>query len=306
MKRAFVLISLGVLLLGALSSQSRDPVQVELKVNPTNYSGSCPVVVKMTAKITLSVAARFSARFIASNGRGSTPQTLIFGAPGSQEITESFSFNGNFSGWIAVELAPSSPAGGLSQNFVSEKVNVTLTCQPPPSIRGVSFSCEVTPGHQLDLRGVNFGSVQGTRKVLIEGNPAEEYYAWNGENILCKSTLIFFDPDRNYEFVIVDAGGNPLSNVFTKNFKMCWLHVIPSQAQVGATVDLAVWVKNINWAACVVKLGNVDMPWQLMSSVASFTNIRVTVPQVAPGTYNIGIFKSGVNIMRDRSFTVLP
>jgi len=314
MKRTFVFITLGLLFLGGLAAQLKNPVTVELKVGPAQYTGPCPVTVKMMARITLTTAARLSARFIASNGRGSTPQTLTFSAAGSQDISDSFSFNASFSGWIAVELTPvkqpltpSLPRPGLTDKFISEKRNVNLTCQAAsaPVITDVTFSCEGEPPAELDLHGNNFGSAQGTRKVRVDGQLSGVYHAWNNTYICCAGGPVV-DPDKNYEFVVVDASNNPLSNVFNKKFKMCWYAVTPSQAQVGATLTLQVFLAAPSQGSYIVKLGNATMPVVSWTGHVVDAEIRVTVPQVAAGTYTIGIFKSGVNVMKDRSFTVLP
>lgn len=314
MKRTFVFITLGLLFLGAVASQTRNPVTVELKVNPAQYTGPCPVTVNLKAKITLTAAARVNARFIASNGWGSTPNALVFSGPGSKEITAAVNFSSNFSGWFAVELtparqtlSPSLPGKGLADKYISEKRNVNLTCQAAsaPVITDVTFSCEGEPPSELDLHGNNFGSTQGTRKVRVDGQVSGVYHAWNNEYISCGGGPIV-DPDKNYEFIIVDASNNPISNVFNKKFKMCWYAVTPNQAQVGATLTLQVFLAAPSQGSYIVKLGNSVMPVVSWTGHVVDAEIRVTVPQIAAGTYNIGIFKSGVNVMKDRSFTVLP
>ena len=314
MKRAFVFFVLGVLFLGVVASQTRVPVTVDLKVAPAQYTGPCPVTVKMTARITLTAAARVNARFITSTGQGTPAQTLTFSGPGSQDIAGSFNFNASFNGWIAVELTPakqmltpSLPGKGLTDKYVSEKRTVSLTCQvaSAPVISDVTFSCEGEPPSELDLHGSNFGATQGTRKVRVDGKISGVYHAWNDTYISCAGGPIV-DPDKNYEFIIVDAANNPLSNVFSKKFKMCWYDITPAQAQVGAQVLLRVFLAAPSQGSYIVKLGSATMPVVSWTGHVVDAEIRVTVPQIAPGTYNIGIFKGGVNVMKDRTFTVLP
>ena len=314
MKRAFVFFVLGVLFLGVVASQTRDPVTVQLKVAPAQYAGPCPVTVKMTARITLTGAARVNARFITSTGQGTPSQTLTFSGPGSQDIAGSLNFNTSFNGWIAVELTParqmvtpSLPGKGLADKYVSERRTVSLTCQAAsaPVITDVTFSCEGEPPSELDLHGNNFGAAQGTRKVRVDGQVSGVYNAWNNEYISCGGGPIV-DPDKTYEFVVVDAANNPLSNVFGKKFKMCWYDITPTQAQVGAQVLLRVFLAAPSQGSYIVKLGSVTMPVVSWTGHVVDAEIRVTVPQIAPGTYNIGIFKGGVNVMKDRTFTVLP
>jgi hypothetical protein len=314
MKRTFVFCALGILVLGVVVAQTKNPVTVDLKVAPAQYLGPCPVTVKMTARITLAAAERVNARFITSAGQGTPSQTLTFSSPGSQDISGSLSFNASFKGWIAVELTPARrtltpalPGKGLADKFISEKRTVSLTCQAAsaPVITDVTFSCEGMPPSELDLHGSNFGSTQGTKKVRVDGTVSGVYHAWNDTFITCAGGPIV-DPDKNYEFVIVDAANNPLSNVFSKKFKMCWYDVSPAQAQVGAQVLLRVFLNASSQGSYVVQLGTTIMPVVSWTGHVVDAEIRVTVPQVAPGTYTLGIFKGGVNVMKDRTFTVLP
>ncbi len=119
-KRMIVILSLLGLSVSPAMTQVR--IDAALKAVPEKYEGSCPAVIKFSGKIVVSRACNLSYRFVRSDGAKSQTYELFFKEPGDQPVEDEWRLNGDFSGWVAIEVL--SPG-----NVFSNKANFTVKCR---------------------------------------------------------------------------------------------------------------------------------------------------------------------------------
>jgi hypothetical protein len=84
-------------------------VLADLSVSPRTYSGPCPTPFTFQGKITVNRAAVVHYRFVRSDNTRTSPAILTFEKAGTQEVTDSWQFDGpaqpaTFSGWEAIQI----------------------------------------------------------------------------------------------------------------------------------------------------------------------------------------------------------
>lgn len=84
-------------------------VEVLLRADPFDYSGPCPVKITFSGRISVvGGAGRVVYRFLRSDGASAPVETLNFDAPGSKDVSTTWTLGGaaspDFSGWQAIEI----------------------------------------------------------------------------------------------------------------------------------------------------------------------------------------------------------
>ena len=82
--------------------------EVFLRADPFDYSGTCPIRITLSGRISVSRGSgTVSYRFIRSDGASAPVQTVNFTGPGSMDVTNAWQLGGpgfTYSGWEAIRL----------------------------------------------------------------------------------------------------------------------------------------------------------------------------------------------------------
>jgi hypothetical protein len=127
-------------------------VEAILRADPGSYTGACPTTIKFTGRISVAGGSGdVSYRFLRSDGASSPVQRLHFSAPGSADVSTTWTLGkpaSKYSGSQSIQIFDPT-------SLTSEKATFTLTCSRPfkPPIT------PVTPGGALSgLSGGGSGS----------------------------------------------------------------------------------------------------------------------------------------------------
>jgi hypothetical protein len=265
---------------------------------PGTISASCPYTVKFKGQIEANGPCTVKFKFIRSDGALKPPQTLTFSAAGAKTVTDAWTLGASTTGWEAIQiLAPVSA--------VSNHGDFVLAClSAPAKITDVHLFCGGSPCREIDLVGTNFGAVQGTRKVLVDGVAHTGAYHWGdtGITLFLSSPVIFWD--HVYQFVVCD-GTTPISNVYSTRFRIKFDGVVPSSGTPGTLVTINAWGGGSPADGRVVKIGTATCPVVSWTTTAEAAQIKVNVPAIPAGSYKIYIQRGADIISEQYNFTVL-
>jgi hypothetical protein len=245
--------------------------------------GDCPKTVLFKGRIKASAPCTVQYRFLRSDGATKPIKTVLLTAGGEGIVDDTWTLGATTTGWEALEII--SPAA-----YTSPHASFTLTCPPKPSITGVTATYAGSPSPELTFAGTNFGAIQGTRKLQVDGGPPPAYwtlYVWGDHQILYGGGIIPWE--HVYQFAIVD-GGSVISNVYSKRF----LYKAdggpsPASGVSGSSFHIYIWGLPIPQGSLQLKMGSLACPIVNWNT----SGIDAKVPALSPGTYDIYLQKGG-------------
>jgi hypothetical protein len=98
---------------------------VFLQADPFDYTGSCPVRITFSGRISVDGSGSVSYQFLRSDGASAPIQTISFGGPGSQDISTTWDLGGAgeiYSGWESIQILD-------PQALTSNQATFNLQCQ---------------------------------------------------------------------------------------------------------------------------------------------------------------------------------
>lgn len=304
----FLIVFLGsILVLASLGGaqgeiQKGPPLSLRLTISarmavPGIISASCPYAISFKGTIETNAACTVKYKFIRSDGALKPVQTLLFVGPGTKTVTDSWTLRASFSGWEAIQVV--APIA-----VTSNHADFKLACKTGPRITNVHLFCGGSPCREIDLVGTNFGAVQGTKKVLMDGVAHTGAYHWGdtGITLLRDSGIIFWD--HVYQFAIED-GGTVISNVYSTRFPIKFDGVMPSSGAPGTEVTINAWGGGTPADGRVVKIGAYTCPVVSWTGSAEAAMIKVKVPTAPAGSYKIYIQRGADIISGQYNFTIL-
>jgi hypothetical protein len=141
-------------------------VEAVLGADPATYAGSCPTTIHFSGRISVAGGSGdVSYRFVRSDGASSPVERLHFSAPGSADVSTTWTLGGpgfKYSGWEEIQIFD--PAA-----LTSEKATFSVTCSRPfkPPVTPVS------PGGFLNGADSGSGSGPGSGAGGSVGDPGE-------------------------------------------------------------------------------------------------------------------------------------
>jgi hypothetical protein len=151
----------------------------------------------------------------------------------------------------------------------------------------------------LFVHGSRFGSTMGTKKVRIGASyvsvvPASDSHEWSDTQIIGD-----IGNECGHHNVYLTDGGKKLSNTVDVLVR-AWIDLSPYSGSPGDEIELQGHSYGSSQGTKKVKFGSVE------ATVISWTknNIRVTVPPLSPGTYEVWIEKNGENVSYGEDFVV--
>jgi hypothetical protein len=101
-------------------------IETILRADPFEYSGSCPVVVNFSGRISVvGGGGNVSYKFLRSDGASAPVQTVSFSSPGSKGVSTTWRLGGpgfSYSGWQAIQIFE-------PQETKSEEAHFSIRCQ---------------------------------------------------------------------------------------------------------------------------------------------------------------------------------
>ena len=83
-------------------------VEMLVRADPFDYSGTCPVLITFRGRISVAGGGgTVSYKWIRNDGASAPVQTLTFDSPGSQDVTDTWNLGDagmNYSGWEALQV----------------------------------------------------------------------------------------------------------------------------------------------------------------------------------------------------------
>ncbi len=290
-KAIFFLLSAGVLIGGAASLSSGSaggaPITVSaiVVVVPPPADGSCPKTVLFKGRIKASAPCTVQYRFLRSDGGVKPIKSIVLTAAGEGIVDDTWTLGATYSGWEALEIV--SPAA-----YTSPRASFTVTCPPKPNITGVVSHNFGSPFAEIDISGSNFGAVQGTRAVQIDGAPLSSkpgwvIEAWKDNMVVLGGGLVPWE--HLYQFAVTD-GGSVISNVFSVRF----LYradggPFPASGAPGSQFHIYIWNVPIPQGSLVLKMGSLACPIVNWNT----SGIDAKVPALPPGSHNVYLQKGG-------------
>ncbi len=266
---------------------AKSSISAELKAIPESYSGACPTTITFRGKITVTAPMTVKYKFIRSDGAIAPEQTLVFSAPGSKAVSTSWTLGKTFSGWQAIQII--SP-----EALKSNQASFSINCTPKPLISSLTYFHYGMPTAHINLKGTDFGAVQGSRTILVDGNPVT-LLSWT-DTTLSFSHGNLIPWEHTYKYWIQD-GGAVISNVFEKRYFYRIAQFTPTGgAAPGAEFTVNVWNLPTAPGGLEVRLGTHICPVVSWSGGPGGT-IKVRVPAgLSPGTYPLALWKGGVKV----------
>lgn len=268
-----------------LASPAPAPVTVSavVVVVAPAADGYCPKTILFKGRIKASAPCTVQYRFLRSDGATKPIKSVVLTAGGEGLVQDTWTLGATTSGWEALEII--SPAA-----FTSPHASFTLTCPPKPNITGVTATHAGSPTPELTIAGTNFGAVQGTRKVQVDGGaPPTSWHQliWGDHSIVWLGGIIPWE--HVYQFSIVD-GGSVISNVYSKRF-LYKADGGPSPASGGAMTSfhIYIWGLPIPQGSLQLKMGSLVCPIVSWNT----SGIEAKVPALSPGNYNVYLQKGG-------------
>ena len=96
-----------------------------LQADPPDYSGSCPVRITFSGRISVEGSGTVSYQFLRSDGASAPIQTVTFDGPGSQDLSDTWDLGGAgqaYSGWESIQIID-------PQSLTSNQAAFSIQCQ---------------------------------------------------------------------------------------------------------------------------------------------------------------------------------
>ncbi len=143
-------------------------IRVYASVNPTSFTGECPKMFEFTGTITSDSPGEVRYKWLRSDNAQAPEQTIIFNAPGTQNVTTTWTLGGpgkTYNNWEAIQVLSPNP-------MTSNKAVFTLECGVGCGIVFNSLSkTSGYPGDTFKMYG-KWGPTQGTKTPCInKGGP---------------------------------------------------------------------------------------------------------------------------------------
>jgi hypothetical protein len=188
-------------------------------------------------------------------------------------------------GLLAQTKTPSQkpPAG---QQLPGQGIPVTPAM---PKITNVSLYCEAAHCSELTIGGQQFGSVQGQRRVFVDGAQVSHFTTWGPSSIVCDFPTIYptFWP-AHHQVYLGDGSGQKISNTFDVVFLYKLPTVEPGNGTPGTEIKVSSWGAGPQ-AGKSLWMGTKPMIINFWPGRGGeyYTPIRAVVPNLPPGTYAI-------------------
>jgi|GEM_PF-4777365 hypothetical protein len=188
---------------------------------------------------------------------------------------------------------------------VQQQVELKPPPKLPPTITRVTISHPTGyPVAAIHVMGRSFGAEKDHR-LLMDGVPAERDMTWQDHIIYFLASGPVERVPHSHEFTIVNAGGQVVSNRFRVSFLATWDGGSAIFGAPESEVTLRCWGAGIQQGGRMIHLGNTPMEvlsWQ--HDGRGQNQIRVKIPKVAPGSYQIVISEGGDKISEPGGFMV--
>lgn len=113
---------------GAAPAQAQD-YSATLTAAPASYSGKCPADIHFNGSITAKKAGKVQYKFLRSDGAFATIHTLNFEAPGTKNVSTTWTLGGaalpTYTGWEAIQIV-------YPTNVESNHANFSVKCETAP------------------------------------------------------------------------------------------------------------------------------------------------------------------------------
>lgn len=156
----------------------------------------------------------------------------------------------------------------------------------------------------IELTGRNFG-VEKDHRLIMDGTPVQPILTWSEKSIAFEKQEPVDRTPQSHEFVIMNAAGQAVSNRYRAEFLVTWDRANPSVGAPESEVTLLCWGAGIQQGGRMIFLGNTPMEilsWQ--HDGRGQNQIRVRIPKVAPGSYQIMMHDGGDKISQPGGFMV--
>jgi hypothetical protein len=271
-------------------------VTATIGADPASFDGTCPKTIVFKAVITASAPCTVQYKFLRSDGTIKPAKSVVLQVSGKNIVEDTWTLGDTSSGWEAIQIL--FPAA-----YTSAHASFTLTCLPKPNITSIVAHYWSTPTAEVDINGTNFGAVQGTRSLQVDGAPVPAQWAldaWGDHLIVYAGGITHWE--HVYQFAIVD-GGTVISNVFPMRFPyLADGGAYPASGHPGSQFHIYFWNVPIPQGSLVLKMGAAACPivsWDL-------TGINAKVPGMSAGTYDIYLQKGADVVSLKYPFQVLP
>jgi hypothetical protein len=100
-------------------------VEAILRADPFDYTGTCPVVITFSGRISAVGGGRVSYKFLRNDGASAPVETLTFDAPGSKDVSTTWTLGGPgdaYAGWQAIQILE-------PQELTSAQATFAIQCQ---------------------------------------------------------------------------------------------------------------------------------------------------------------------------------
>ncbi len=133
-------------------------VEATLTADPSSFVGRCPGVIKFTGRITVSQPGRVQYKFARSDGAFAPIATLNFTAPGSRDVSTTWTIGRDYEGWESIQVV-------YPQSVESNKAEFKIQCQravlPPPGGLRIKEDCV-----SFNPQTTTVQNVQGRWKIV--------------------------------------------------------------------------------------------------------------------------------------------
>ncbi len=156
----------------------------------------------------------------------------------------------------------------------------------------------------IELTGRNFG-VEKDHRLIMDGTPVQPILTWSEKSIAFEKQEPVDRTPQSHEFVIMNAAGQAASNRYRAVFLVTWDRANPGLGAPESEITLLCWGAGLQQGGRQIHLGNAAMEvlsWQ--HDGRGQNQIRVRVPKVAPGSYQLMIHDGGDKISQPASFQV--
>jgi hypothetical protein len=116
-------------------------VGLELRADPADHIGPCPIVITFTATVAADRAGSATYRWLSSDGDASAPKAIVFARPGPITVTSTWRVSPEdvptHAGWSSIELLDT--PSGLPDGATSARADFAFTCDTDDDIESIGF-----------------------------------------------------------------------------------------------------------------------------------------------------------------------
>ena len=161
-----------------------------------------------------------------------------------------------------------------------------------PHINKVTVFCGGYPCNDFSMFGTGFGSTQGIRKILIDGQESSQYQ-WH------TTEIGFHGPSTSYDHTShfgIYENGKLISNDFTQKFPADVDGAAPIQGPPGTHITIKSFGAGPTQGSKIVMMGTAPMQVLSWTNSGTAQTIVAIVPQLNPGKFPIDIYEGELKI----------